>query len=119
MTPRTVAVAIALLVSALIACRRDEPRQRTPSGAALAVPAAPQDTGFAGTAAPVHRGRPIRPGVPPAMLRAVETGSGPRHDRPVFQFPATAGPATPGGSVPPPWAPRGSRGNARRSPPPR
>jgi hypothetical protein len=93
MTPRTVAVRIALLVSALIACRRDEPRQRAPGGAALAVPAAPQDTGFAGTAAPVHRARPIRPGVPPAMLRAVETGSGPGYDRVVFEF---AGDSVPG-----------------------
>jgi len=94
MTPRTVAVPIALLVSALTACRRDEPRTpvaRASAGAAVA--SAPQDTAFAGTTAPVHRARPTRPGVPPAMLRAVETGSGPGYDRVVFVF---AGDSAPG-----------------------
>jgi len=93
MTPRTVAVGIALLVSALIACRRDEPRQADPSGAALSAAAAPQDTAFAGTTASVHRARPMRPGVPPALLRAVETASGPGYDRVVFEF---AGDSVPG-----------------------
>src|SRR5207247_3518604 len=78
MTTRIVGL---LLVSALIACRRDKPRQADPSGAALSAAAAPQDTAFAGTTASVHRARPIRPGVPPALLRAVETGSGPGYDR--------------------------------------
>src|SRR2546422_2502807 len=81
MTRRIVGVGIVLLVSALIACRRDEPRQADPSGAALSAAAAPQDTAFAGTTASVHRARPMRPGVPPALLRAVETASGPGYDR--------------------------------------
>src|SRR5213079_700687 len=72
MTTRIVGV---LLVSALIACHRDQPRQADPSGAALLAAAAPQDTAFAGTTASVHRARPIRPGVPPALLRAVVTGA--------------------------------------------
>ena len=93
MTRRIVGVGIVLLVSALIACRRDEPRQADPSGAALSAAAAPQDTAFAGTTASVHRARPIRPGVPPALLRAVETGSGPGYDRVVFEF---AGDSVPG-----------------------
>ena len=96
MTPRTVAVGIALLVSTLIACGRDEPRQRAPSGAALSAAAAPQDTAFAGTTASVHRARPIPPGVPPGLLRAVETGSGPGYDRVVFEF---AGDSVPGYNV--------------------
>src|SRR2546428_14072730 len=86
MTPRTVAVGIALLVSALIACRRDEPRQADPSGAALSAAAAPQDTAFAGTTATVHRARPTRPGVPPARLHAVASASGPGYDRDAFDF---------------------------------
>ncbi len=94
MTPRTVAVAIALLVSALTACRRDEPRPPVArASAAAAVASAPQDTAFVGTTAPVHRARPIRPGVPPAMLRAVETSSEPGYDRVVFVF---AGDSAPG-----------------------
>src|SRR5437016_1103870 len=90
MTTRIVGV---LLVSALIACRRDKPRQADPSGAALSLAAAPQDTAFAGTTAPIHRARPIQPGVPPALLRAVETSSGPGYDRVVFEF---AGDSVPG-----------------------
>ena len=93
MTRRIVGVGIVLLVSALIACRRDEPRQADPSGAALSAAAAPQDTAFAGTTASVHRARPMRPGVPPALLRAVETASGPGYDRVVFEF---AGDSVPG-----------------------
>ena len=90
MTTRIVGL---LLVSALIACRRDKLRQADPSGAALSAAAAPQDTAFAGTTASVHRARLIRPGVPPALLRAVETGSGPGYDRVVFEF---AGDSVPG-----------------------
>src|SRR5881628_3503059 len=90
MTPRVVRPGI-LLVSVLIACHRDQPRQADPSGAARSLAAAPQDTAFAGTTAPIHRARPI-PG-PPALLRAVETGSGPGYDRVVFEF---AGDSVPG-----------------------
>src|SRR5881296_3060950 len=87
MTPRTVTLAIALFVSALTACGRDEPRAPAAGvSAGAAVAPAPQDTTFAGTTAPVHRVRPIRPGVPPAMLRAVETAPGPTYDRVVFEF---------------------------------
>src|SRR2546425_13362009 len=92
MTPRVVRPGI-LLVSALIACRRDAPRQGAASGVPLPAAAALQDTGFAGTTAPVHRARPIQPGVPPALLRAVETSSGPGYDRVVFEF---AGDSVPG-----------------------
>ena len=92
MTRRT-AVGIALLVTAPIACHRDQPRQADSSGAALSAAAAPQDTAFAGTTASVHRARPIPPGVPPALLRAVETDSGPGYDRVVFEF---AGDSVPG-----------------------
>ncbi len=93
MTRRIVGVGIVLLVSALIACHRDQPRQADPSGAALSLAATPQDTAFAGTTTPIHRARPIRPGVPPALLRAVETSSGPGYDRVVFEF---AGDSVPG-----------------------
>jgi|SRR6266540_3505188 len=87
MTPGTVALAIALLVSALTACGRDQPRAPAArASAAAAVASAPQDTGFAGTTAPVHRARPTRPGVPPAMLRAVETAPVLTYDRVVFEF---------------------------------
>src|SRR5207249_3782815 len=96
MTRRIVGVGIVLLVSALIACRRDEARQGAASGAPLPAAAALQDTGFAGTTAPVHRARPIQPGVPPALLRAVETSSGPGYDRVVFEF---AGDSVPGYDV--------------------
>ena len=87
------AVPIALLVSALTACRPDEPR--TPAArasAAAAVASGRQDTAFAGTTAPVHRARPTRPGVPLAMLHAVETGSSPGYDRVVFQFTGDSAP---------------------------
>src|SRR2546429_6179338 len=73
--------------------RRDEPRP--PAGrasAAAAVASGPQDTAFAGTTAPVHRARPTRPGVPLAMLHAVETGSSPGYDRVVFQFTGDSAP---------------------------
>src|SRR2546429_5805743 len=89
MTRPPMAVPIALLVSALTACRRDEPRPPAArASAAAAVASGPQDTAFAGTTAPVHRARPTRPGVPLAMLHAVETGSSPGYDRHPFQFPA-------------------------------
>src|SRR5205809_8019962 len=82
MTRPAMAVPIALLVSALTACRRDEPRPPAArASAAAAVASGPQDTAIAGTTAPVHRARPTRPGVPLAMLRAVETGSSPGYDR--------------------------------------
>ena len=87
------AVPIALLVSALTACRRDEPRPPAArASAAAAVASGPQDTAIAGTTAPVHRARPTRPGVPLAMLRAVETGSSPGYDRVVFQFTGDSAP---------------------------
>src|SRR5438105_7261417 len=87
MTRPAMAVPIALLVSALTACRPDEPRPPAAGASAVAaVASGPQDTAFAGTTAPVHRARPTRPGVPLAMLRAVETGSSPGYDRVVFQF---------------------------------
>jgi hypothetical protein len=99
MTPGTVALSIALLASALTACRRDEPRRDAASVATASVAAAPQDTLFRGTTAPVHRARPIRPGVLPALLRAVETSPSPSpspapgYDRVVFEF---AGDSVPG-----------------------
>src|SRR5213083_2414739 len=93
MTRPAMAVPIALLVSALTACRRDEPRPPAArASAAAAVASGPQDTAFAGTTAPVHRARPTRPGVPLAMLRAVETGSSPGYDRVVFQFTGDSAP---------------------------
>src|SRR2546430_14013346 len=94
MTPRTVGVAIALLASALTACRRDEPRAPAArASAAAAVASAPQDTAFVGTTAPVHRARPTRPGVQPAMLRAVEPSSEPGYDRVAFALAADSAPA--------------------------
>src|SRR3989454_4158254 len=93
MTRRIVGVGSGLLVSALRADRRGAPRQGAGSGVPLSGAAALQDTGFAGTTAPVHRARPIQPGVPPALLRAVETSSGPGYDRVVFEF---AGDSVPG-----------------------
>src|SRR5438105_4693957 len=73
MTPRVVRPGI-LLLSTLIACHRDQPRQADPSGAALSLAAAPQDTAFAGTTAPIHRARPIQPGVPDHGAGAVGGG---------------------------------------------
>src|SRR5438093_13722696 len=93
MTRPAMAVPIALLVSAPTACRRDEPRPPPArASAAAAVASGPQDTAFAGTTAPVHRARPTRPGVPLAMLHAVETGSSPGYDRVVFQFTGDSAP---------------------------
>src|SRR5207253_5481189 len=93
MTRPAMAVPIALLVSALTACRPDEPRPPAAGASAVAaVASGPQDTAFAGTTAPVHRARPTRPGVPLAMLRAVETGSSPGYDRVVFQFTGDSAP---------------------------
>src|SRR5437762_13509578 len=93
MTRPAMAVPIALLVSALTACRPDEPRPPAAgASAAAAVASGRQDTAFAGTTAPVHRARPTRPGVPLAMLRAVETGSSPGYDRVVFPFTGDSAP---------------------------
>src|SRR2546430_17680507 len=93
MTRPAMAVPIALLVSALTACRRDEPRPPAArASAAAAVASGPQDTAFAGTTTPVHRARPTRPGVPLAMLRAVETGSSPGYDHVGFKFPGASRP---------------------------
>jgi hypothetical protein len=79
MTRRPAAVAILLLVHAATACRRENAR-------APGVRASAQDTSFVGTTALVQRVRPISPGVPPAMLRAVETAPRPGYDRVVFEF---------------------------------
>ena|SRR5438093_6142561 len=88
MSQRTLAIAIGLV--ALTACRGDEPRQGAASGATPSVAAAPQDTVFRGTTAPVHRARPNRPGVLPALLRAVQPAPAPApapgYDRVVFEF---------------------------------
>src|SRR5881397_4375151 len=93
MTQPAMAVPIALLVSALTACRRDEPRPPAArASAAAAVASGPQDTAFAGTTAPVHRARTTRLGVPLAMLHAVETGSSPGYDRVVFKFTGDSAP---------------------------
>src|SRR5207244_10215626 len=68
LTRPAMAVPIALLVSALTACRPDEPRPPAAGASAVAaVASGPQDTAFAGKTAPVHRARPTRPGVPLAM----------------------------------------------------
>src|SRR5439155_14355286 len=93
MTRPAMAIPIALLVSALTACRPDEPRPPAAGARAAAAGASGrQDTAFAGTTAPVHRARPTRPGVPLAMLCAVETGSSPGYDRGVFQFTGDSAP---------------------------
>jgi hypothetical protein len=76
MSRRTPAVVIALL--ALAACRRDDPRQGAPPPSR-----ATQDSGFAGTTSAVHRGRG---GIPPRLLRGVESLAGPGYDRVVFEF---------------------------------
>lgn len=69
-------LAFALLV--LSGCAREEPRQ-----APRLAGAAPQDTGFAGTTAPI---RQARPGVPPRLVRAVDVTTHPGYDRVVFEF---------------------------------
>src|SRR5207247_9443850 len=93
MTRPAMAVPIARAATALTAGRRDEPRPPAArASAAAAVASGPQDTAIAGTTAPVHRARPTRPGVPLAMLRAVETGSSPRYDRVVFKFTGDSAP---------------------------
>ena len=83
--------AIVLLISAPPGCRPRpaEPRaQRVRAGSAAAMTPPTQDTGFAGTTAPVRRIRALRPGVPPGMLRAVASAAGPApgYDRVVFEF---------------------------------
>src|SRR5947208_9764746 len=93
MTRPAMAVRIALRVAPLTACRPDEPRPPAAGASAAAAGASGrQDTAFAGTTTPVHRARPTRPGVPLAMLRAVETGSSPGYDRVVFKFTGDSAP---------------------------
>src|SRR5919198_4199532 len=81
MPQRTLAVALALLVTA--DCRREQPG---PSTAAAA-----QDTAFHGTTVPIHHVRSAPPGVrlpTPAAgwLRAVEADANQGFDRVVFEF---------------------------------
>lgn len=86
------AVTIALLVST--ACRGEPPRAPVSATSAAAREApAPQDSGFVGTTAPLHRIRPGRPGVAPAVLRTVAAAPSRGYDRVVFEF---AGDSTPG-----------------------
>ncbi len=87
MTPRTAAAALlVVLASAVSVCRPGE--SRAPRERASAV--AQQDTGFAGTLAPVQRVRSLPPGVARPVLRHVETlaGASPGggYDRVVFEF---------------------------------
>jgi len=98
--PHSAVIAIVLLVSA--GCQRDEPRapaaaspSPSPSTAAGAVPAPlAQDTGFAGTTAPMSR---VRARAPYGVLRRVETAaSGAGYDRVVFEF---TGDSVPGYSI--------------------
>src|SRR5712664_1771650 len=85
MTPRTALLVV--LASAVSVCR-PPPESRAPRGRASAV--AQQDTGFAGTLAPVQRVRSFRPGVARPVLRHVETATGASpgggYDRVVFEF---------------------------------
>jgi hypothetical protein len=91
--PRHAAVVtIVLLVSTV--CRGESPRAPVSATSAAAQEArAPQDSGFVGTTAPLQRIRQGRPGVAPAVLRAVAAAPNPGYDRVVFEF---AGNATPG-----------------------
>ncbi len=85
MTPRTAAAALlVVLASAVSVCRPGE--SRAPRERASAV--AQQDTGFAGTMAPVQRVRSFRPEVARPVLRHVEitTEASPGYDRVVFEF---------------------------------
>jgi hypothetical protein len=104
-TERALCAAITLFAISSSACRGGGgPRAsaaRADVGSAPTPPAPPappaQDTSFGGTTAPVHRARALRPGVPPGMLRAVETpAGGAGYDRVVFQF---TGDSVPGYSV--------------------
>ena len=92
MTPRT-ATLLVVIASAVSVCRPGE--SRAPRERASAV--AQQDTAFAGTMTPVQRIRSEKPGVPPHVLRAVETRTAPSptpgYDRVVFEF---AGDSVPG-----------------------
>src|SRR5213596_2447102 len=93
MTPRTAALLV-VLASAVSVCRpAPAPESRAPRERASAV--AQQDTGFAGTLAPVQRVRSVPPGVARPVLRHVETATGasPGYDRVVFEF---AGDSVPG-----------------------
>jgi len=86
MTPRTAALLV-VLASAVSVCRpAPAPESRAPRERASAV--AQQDTGFAGTLAPVQRVRSVPPGVARPVLRHVETATGasPGYDRVVFEF---------------------------------
>ena len=86
MTPRTAALLV-VLASAVSVCRpAPAPESRAPRERASAV--AQQDTGFAGTLAPVQRVRSVPPGVARPVLQHVETGTGasPGYDRVVFEF---------------------------------
>jgi hypothetical protein len=100
--PHRVFIAIVLLVSA--GCQRDEPQPRAPAAASPPPSPAPlaQDTGFAGTTAPLSRVRARPPGAPYEVLRRVETAaaaaatSGAGYDRVVFEF---TGDSVPGYSI--------------------
>jgi len=86
MTPRTAALLV-VLASAVSVCRpAPAPESRAPRERASAV--AQQDTGFAGTLAPVQRVRSVPPGVARPVLRHVETATGASsgYDRVVFEF---------------------------------
>lgn len=83
MRERTVCLVFALLL--LGACDAAEPERaaRAASADVAAATAAPQDTGFAGTTAAVHR---ARPGAPPGILRAVRVAPHAGYDRVVFEL---------------------------------
>ena len=86
MTPHTAALLV-VLASAVSVCRpAPAPESRAPRERASAV--AQQDTGFAGTLAPVQRVRSVPPGVARPVLRHVETATGASsgYDRVVFEF---------------------------------
>jgi hypothetical protein len=91
--PHSAVIAIVLLVSA--GCQRDAPR--APAAAPPSAPPA-QDTGFAGTTAPVSRVRARPPGAPYGVLRRVETAAPGEtgYDRVVFEF---TGDSVPGYSI--------------------
>jgi len=85
------AVTIILVVSG--ACREQPRAPGTATSSVAREAPAPQDSGFVGTTAPIQRIRQGRPGVAPAVLRAVATAPTPGYDRVVFEF---AGDSTPG-----------------------
>jgi len=85
MTGCRLPIAVAIVLLANGACRREPPQRSAAaarSGAAVAT--TPQDTGFAGTTAPIDRMGGRRTGRP--MLHAVEAGPGQGYDRVVFTF---------------------------------